>query len=110
MPDIRCTITATVPFDVEFSSADDLALKQRAEFMQRAQDKIVETAIPAVDLDDPAEAETSMRCLNLVAADCDVRGYVIPVEDRNSAFRLLEAGLLDQSRDAIIQRWGVDNE
>jgi hypothetical protein len=77
-----------------------------AEFMERAQNAIVDTGLLGINRTKLDNVETIMRCFDLESAEAVESGYRVPVKDRDCAVRLLEAGLLDQTADEIEQRWG----
>ncbi len=99
-------ITATVRFDIQFSPDADIADSQRAEFMTRAQKTIIAAGMPLLDENSLEGVNEILTCFDLEYADTDETRYVVPIKNRDCAERLLLAGLLDQTADAIVERWG----
>lgn len=67
-------ITAIVPYGVDFSTDPDTADRQRAVFMERAQNAIVEVRLLGINRMKLDNVETILRCFTLDDADTDERG------------------------------------
>lgn len=93
-------ITATIRDDAEFSADQD-----EAAFMQRAQGPFVRIACPDLADTVPVDVDEMMSRLDFEDAGMNDKGWVVGVEDRACAVRLLAAGLLDQTGDDIVARW-----
>lgn len=106
MINLTIVITATVPFDVVFSSDPVVADCECNEFIFRATDKLIEAGMGEIGHMRPTDIDIVFDSFDFDTAVTTDAGFVLPVLNRDCAERLLNAGLLDQSHAEIVRRWG----
>lgn len=107
MPNPNIRITATIRCGTPFSSDLDAGNRERTQFVEEAEKAIIEAAMPYVDQLNPTHSDEILDCFDFENAESNDAGFVLPLRSRDCAERLLTAGMLDQTRNEIVARWGL---